>query len=132
LAHLSRSGLEEKFEMRDEHSRARLSFVAGNRGRVLRAEELLESALRWQRRDFADRTFVRALEHLVEACNEEADLSVIGVRALKSDVLRCLKNLLQFDEMEAVYPSVLSRPIQAPVFITGMRRSGNRYWVASD
>jgi hypothetical protein len=113
--------------MHDEHSSERMSFVAGNRGRVLRADELLESALRWQRRDFADRSFVRALEHLVEACNEEADLSVIGARALKSDVLRCLRNLLQFDEIEAVCPSVLSRPIQAPVFITGMPRSGTTF-----
>jgi Sulfotransferase family len=113
--------------MYDEHSGGRIGFVAGNRGRVLRAEELLESALRGRRGDFADRSFVRALEHLVEACNEEADLSVIGARALKSDVLRCLRNLLQLDEIEAVCPSVLSRPIQAPVFITGMPRSGTTF-----
>jgi hypothetical protein len=113
--------------MHDEHSGARVSLVAGQRGRTLCAEELLESALRWRRRDFADRSFVRALEHLVEACNEEANLSVFGARALKSDVQRCLRNLLQFDDIEAVCSSVLSRPIRAPVFITGMPRSGTTF-----
>src|SRR6516164_68557 len=94
----------------------------------LRADELLESALkRGRRRDFADRSFIRPFEHLLKACNEEADLSVFGVRALRVDVLRCLRNLLYFDEIEADCPAVLARPIQAPVFITGMPRSGTTF-----
>ncbi|HEY0802806.1 MAG TPA: sulfotransferase, partial [Steroidobacteraceae bacterium] len=94
----------------------------------LRAHELLESALkREKRRDFADRSFIHPFERLLRACNEEADLSVFGVRALRIDVLRCLRNLLRFDEVEAARPSVLSRPIQAPVFITGMPRSGTTF-----
>jgi hypothetical protein len=104
-----------------------MSSVAAAPARVLRAEELLGSALRWGRRDFADRSFVRALEQLVDACNEEADLSGFGARALTTDVLRCLRNLLLFDEIEAAFPSVLSRPIRAPVFITGMPRSGTTF-----
>lgn len=94
----------------------------------LRADELLESALRRaKRRDFADRSFIRPLEHLLAACNEEADLSALGSRALRIDVLRCLRNLLQFDAIEADNPSVLSRPIHAPVFITGMPRAGTTF-----
>jgi hypothetical protein len=104
-----------------------MSFVAGKGGSVLRAEELLESALRWRQRDFSDRSFVRALEHLVEACNQEADLTAFGARALKVDVRRCLRNLLELEDMEALSPSVLSRPIQEPVFITGMPRSGTTF-----
>ncbi|HUN75601.1 MAG TPA: hypothetical protein VMU40_13890, partial [Steroidobacteraceae bacterium] len=47
--------------------------------RALRAEDLLESALkRARRRSFSDRSFVRSLEHLIEACLEEADLSTFG------------------------------------------------------
>jgi Sulfotransferase family len=98
------------------------------RRRQLRAGELLESALkRGRRHDFADRSFIRPFERLLEACNEEADLSLFGVRALRIDVLRCLRNLLYFDEIEASCPAVLSRPIQAPVFITGMPRSGTTF-----
>ena len=107
---------------------ARPTLNARARGRLLRADELLESALkRGRRRDFADRSFIRPFEHLLKACNEEADLSVFGVRALRVDVLRCLRNLLYFDEIEADFPSVLTRPIRAPVFITGMPRSGTTF-----
>jgi hypothetical protein len=94
----------------------------------LLADELLESALkRGKRRDFADRTFIRPFEYLLKACNEEADLSVFGARALRIDVLRCLRTVLQFDAMEVAQPSILERPIHAPVFITGMPRSGTTF-----
>jgi hypothetical protein len=106
----------------------RKRLIRGNGRRPLRADELLESALkRRKRRDFADRSFIRHFERLLEACNEEADLSVFGMRALRIDVLRCLRNVLQFDEIEAACPSVLARPIQGPVFITGMPRSGTTF-----
>src|SRR6516165_4861207 len=110
------------------HIGARRSLPGLSRRTPLRAGELLESALRrGKRRDFADRSFILPFKHLLQACNEEADLSAFGVRALRIDVLRCLRNLLRFDEIEAEYPSVLMRPIQAPVFITGMPRSGTTF-----
>jgi len=100
----------------------------GLRRGLLLADDLLESALRRGRRpDFADRSFVRPFEHLLEACNEEADLSVFGVRALRMDILRCLRNQLHFDDIESHCPSILARPIRAPVFITGMPRSGTTF-----
>jgi hypothetical protein len=117
--------------MADTHSEyvgARPKPNASSRRGPLRADELLESALkRGKRRDFADRSFIRPFEHLLKACNEEADLSMFGVRALRVDVLRCLRNLLYFDAIEADCPAVLARPIQAPVFITGMPRSGTTF-----
>ena len=107
---------------------SRMRHRNGTRRRLLRADELLESALRrGRRRDFADRSFVRPFEHLLEACNEEADLTPFGVRALRIDILRCLRNQLHFDDIESDCPSILARPIQAPVFITGMPRSGTTF-----
>jgi Sulfotransferase family len=115
-------------DTRNEYVGARTRFGRGTRRRSLRADELLESALkRGKRRDFADRSFIRHFERLLEACNEEADLSVFGTRALRIDVLRCLRNLLRFDAVEAASPCVLSRPIRAPLFITGMPRSGTTF-----
>lgn len=111
-----------------QHNRIRTRLVRRARPPIPRAEELLELALkRGKRHDFADRSFIRPFEHLLDACSEEADLSVFGIRALRVDVLRCLRNLLLFDEFEAACPSVLSRPIRAPVFITGMPRSGTTF-----
>jgi hypothetical protein len=99
-----------------------------NRGGGLHADELLTLALkRAKRREFLDRSFLEPLRHLLEACRGEANLSVLGSRALRVDVLRFLRNLLRFEEYEAACPAVLSRPIQAPVFITGMPRSGTTF-----
>lgn len=112
----------------NEYIGARRRLLGSARRRPLRAAELLESALkRGKRRDFADRSFIRPFEHLLQACNDEADLSAFGVRALRIDVLRCLRTQLHFDEIEAAWPQVLARPIQAPVFITGMPRSGTTF-----
>ena len=58
--------------MADTHKEllgARPSLI-GTRRSSLRADELLESALkRGRRRDFADRSFIRPFEHLLKACN---------------------------------------------------------------
>src|SRR5580693_546636 len=115
-------------DTRSEHDAIRARVVRATRPRLPRADELLDLALkRGRRRDFADRSFTRPFERLLEACNAEANLSVLGTRALRVDVMRFLRNLLRFEEFEAACPSVLSRPIQAPVFITGMPRSGTTF-----
>jgi Sulfotransferase family len=115
-------------DTRSEHNGIRTRLVRGPPSRLPRVDELLDLALkRGRRRDFADRSFIRPFERLLEACNAEADLSVLGIRALRVDVLRFLRNLLRFEEVEAACPSILSRPIQAPVFITGMPRSGTTF-----
>jgi Sulfotransferase family len=111
-----------------EQDAIRTRLVRAARPRLPRTDELLDLALkRGRRRDFADRSFIRPFERLLEACDAEADLSALGIRALRVDVLRFLRNLLRFEEFEAACPSVLSRPIQAPVFITGMPRSGTTF-----
>jgi hypothetical protein len=95
---------------------------------ALEVEPLLQSALRASgRADFASRAFVPALTRLLEACQQEANLSLLGSRALKHDVLRCLRNLLRFDELEESSPELLAAPVRAPVFITGMPRSGTTF-----
>ncbi|MFZ0550129.1 MAG: sulfotransferase [Steroidobacteraceae bacterium] len=95
---------------------------------ALEVGQLLESALSASgRADFADRSFVPALKRLIEACRQEANLSRLGTLALRHDVLRCLGNLLRFDELEARFPAVLAAPVRAPVFITGMPRSGTTF-----
>jgi sulfotransferase family protein len=115
-------------DTRSEQDAIRTRLVRAARRRLPRADELLDLALkRGRRRDFADRSFIRPFERLLEACDAEADLSALGIRALRVDVLRFLRNLLRFEEFEAACPSVLSRPIQAPVFITGMPRSGTTF-----
>ena len=108
----------------------RLISSAGPRAAssALEAEELLDSALRSAgRTDFAARSFVPALRRLLEACNQEANLTRLGARALRYDVLRCLRNLLRLDAFEESSPGLLATSVRAPVFITGMPRSGTTF-----
>jgi hypothetical protein len=95
---------------------------------LLDAEELIAAALRHAaRRDFSDRSFFQPLKRLIAACNCESDLGRFGRYSVRFDVLRSLDNLLEFEAIEEISPEVLSRPIERPVFITGMPRSGTTF-----
>jgi hypothetical protein len=126
-----RMGVEpchRRLRLREPCLRRRSTSMARPSSPGLEVEPLLESALRASGRpDFATRSFVPALERLVAACNQEASLSALGTLALRHDVLRCLRNLLRFDELEEGSPALLAAPVRAPVFITGMPRSGTTY-----
>jgi hypothetical protein len=95
---------------------------------LLDAEELVAAALSHAaRRDFADRSFFEPLQRLIAACNCESDLGAFGRYSVRFDVLRSLNNLLEFEAIEEMRPEVLSRPIERPVFITGLPRSGTTF-----
>lgn len=101
---------------------------AAERSGALDAAELLETAIgRAGGRDFTDRSFVAPLRRLIASCNEEGDLNAFGQRAARFEILRSLNNLLQLDRREQAEPSLLSRPIERPIFITGMPRSGTTF-----
>ena len=82
---------------------------------------------RAKRRDFADRSFIRPLERLLAACNEEADLSAFGVHALRIDVQRCLRVPTPLRRGRGRQSFRHCATISAPVFITGMPRSGTTF-----
>ena len=109
-------------------SLGKLQTVRGRERPTLDAEEMIAAALAHTgRKDFSDRSFVDPLQRLVWAYNSEADLSAFGRRAVRFDVMRALKNLLRFDRIEEKEPAILSRPIERPVFITGLPRSGTTF-----
>ena len=100
------------------------------RGRVpaLDTEEMLAAALKRAHREaFADPSFVPALQRLVASCNSESDLNGLGRNAVKFEIRRSLHNLLEFERREREDPAVLARPIEQPIFITGMPRSGSTF-----
>jgi hypothetical protein len=94
----------------------------------LGAEELLEQA---QRRvgltDFGDTAFFEGLRAFLQACAKEAELGRFGRFATRWDVLRFLSNLLQLRHHEVMAPEILEQPIERPIFITGVPRSGTTY-----
>src|SRR5579883_3311924 len=97
-------------------------------GPVLDPQEMLAAALkRAGRDDFADRSFLQPLERLLASCNAESGLNSLGRQAVKFEIRRSLHNLLEFERRERESPAVLTRPIERPVFITGMPRSGSTF-----
>jgi hypothetical protein len=96
--------------------------------RKLRAEDLLRAAgRRAGTDDFGDMAFLDPLQLLLDACVEEASLSVVGRLALRWDTMRFLNNLLQLRAAERRVPAIACQPIERPIFITGLPRSGTTF-----
>ncbi|HTX06168.1 MAG TPA: sulfotransferase [Steroidobacteraceae bacterium] len=96
--------------------------------RPLDPQEMLAAALkRAGRTGFDDRSFLHPLQRLIASCNTESDLNALGRNAVKFEIRRSLHNLLEFERRERESPQVLKRPIERPVFITGMPRSGSTF-----
>jgi hypothetical protein len=105
-----------------------LADAVGLLRRPLLADEVLQLA---QRRsglsDYGDGSFVDPLRRLLEACSNEASLSLVGRMAARWDAVRFLSNLLKFRDMERRQPEILHQPVRRPIFITGLPRTGTTF-----
>src|SRR5882762_2899342 len=89
------------------------------------ATDLIETA---ERRsgldDFAEGEFFEALSRLLDSCQDEARLNLIGKIALKVDVLEALCARLKMERDRRLYPNISRQEIREPLFIVGLPRSG--------
>src|SRR5215475_11303324 len=89
------------------------------------ATDLIETAKRrCGLNDFGDGDFPEALTRLLESCQDEARLNLIGKIALKTDVLETLCARLQMERDRQLYPDITRQEIREPLFIVGLPRSG--------
>lgn len=96
--------------------------------RPLRADALLALARRRSGLgDFGNTEFLDPLRRLLAACGDEASLSLVGRMATRWDVVRFLSNLLRLRDAELRDPGILRQPIERPIFITGLPRSGTTF-----
>lgn len=93
----------------------------------LHAGELIEAAERRAGRSFRTREIETALAALIDACEREADLSLFGRFSLRWDVVHRLETLLRFEGEAAARPGIARVEIAAPVFVTGLPRSGTTF-----
>lgn len=89
----------------------------------------LETALETARRrcslaDFGGNDFIEPLSRLLESCERDAQLNLIGKTALRSDVVRILSNRLLMRRDRMQQPEIADQQIRAPVFIVGLPRTG--------
>jgi len=98
------------------------SRIPANR---LFAPDLIETAKRRSGlEDFGDGDFSEALSRLLESCQNEARLNLVGRIALKTDVLETLSARLQMERDRQLYPDITRQQITGPLFILGLPRSG--------
>jgi len=89
------------------------------------ATDLVETAKRrCALDDFGEGDFVDALSRLLDSCQDEAQLNLIGKIALKTDVLETLCARLQMERDRQLYPDITRQQIREPLFIVGLPRSG--------
>jgi len=89
------------------------------------AIDLIETAKRRSGLDdFGQGDFFEALSRLLESCQSEARLSLIGKIALKIDILQTLCSRLRMERDRQLYPGIGHQEIREPLFIVGLPRSG--------
>jgi hypothetical protein len=102
--------------------------VLGLRSRGLSPDPLVRTAIRRTGlSDFGELEILEPLGRLLDACAGEADLSLFGRFATQWDVVRFLSNLLRLRAAERCNPAILNEPIEQPIFITGLPRSGTTF-----
>src|SRR5262245_21179492 len=76
--------------------------------------------------DFGTGDFFEALSRLLESCQQEARLNLIGKIALRTDVVETLCARLQMERDRKLYSDITRQEIREPLFIVGLPRSGTR------
>ena len=74
--------------------------------------------------DLGDPTMLEGLEVLVKASNEEAQLSEAGVSRWEANLVKQLSNRLRVVDYLKQHPELLERPIDKPMFVFGLPRTG--------
>ena len=91
----------------------------------IRAVDVIETA---KRRcgldDFGGGDFFEGLSRLIDSCQRESQLNLIGRIVLRADLIRTLCSRLFMQQDREVYPSIARQEIHEPLFIVGLPRSG--------
>jgi hypothetical protein len=77
--------------------------------------------------DFGDPWFRQPLGVLCDALRTEAQLSPAGVVSIWSQLLQLLKNRLLVEDVIRRHPEILDVPIEAPIVIAGLPRTGTTH-----
>lgn len=93
---------------------------------ILDAGPLLEEACRRTGLDdFGDAQFRTGLEVLLRSLRDEAALHATGESIVREDLLRLLENRLRMTALFHAHPEITARPIERPLFIVGLPRTGS-------
>ncbi|MFT5481367.1 MAG: hypothetical protein ACI9GW_000008 [Halieaceae bacterium] len=71
-----------------------------------------------------DDGILEALGRLVDALNSEAKLTDRGTQSVQANLIATLANRMKVEDYLARHPHVLERPIEKPLFVFGLPRTG--------
>lgn len=74
--------------------------------------------------NYGDSWFREPLGVFVDALNGEAELTLLGRLLARSEIQRILQNRLRIEDHLRQNPELLSSPVEEPIFVTGLGRSG--------
>jgi hypothetical protein len=92
--------------------------------RLVAADLIRTAKQRCRLDDFGEGEFFEALSRLLQSCQDEARLNLIGKVALKVDVSETLCARLKMERDRQLYPNISRQEIREPLFIVGLPRSG--------
>ena len=78
--------------------------------------------------DVAPEHFLANLTAVVDSVNGEAALTDAGMQGILSQLVPALRNRIEVDAYVAEHPDVDASPLPAPIFLTGLPRSGTTYF----
>jgi hypothetical protein len=92
---------------------------------VLDEESLIAGARRASRlENLGDESFREPLRQLLASLEDEARLHPLGRFMLRESLLRALVNRLRLEDLWDRHPEIREQPIEAPVFVLGLQRTG--------
>jgi hypothetical protein len=74
--------------------------------------------------DFGDDAFRDPLRRLVHSLEHEAELTLLGRLIARTDLVRLLENRLHMTAEHRRHPEIAAAPIERPLFILGLPRTG--------
>jgi sulfotransferase family protein len=74
--------------------------------------------------DFVDESFRDPLRRLLASLEKEARLHPLGRMLLRQSLVRALVNRLRLEDLSTRHPAIREQPVEAPVFIVGLQRTG--------
>lgn len=92
---------------------------------MLNIDELLAAARQQTGlSDFGDNSFQEGLSVLLKALNEEANLTETGQGRVGASIQATLAQRLQVEDYLKSHPELLEQPIEKPLFVFGLPRTG--------
>ena len=71
-----------------------------------------------------DQHTLEGLEVFVDSANREADMSSLGDQRMAGLVIAALANRLRVEDYLATHPQLLAQPVEKPMFVFGLPRTG--------